>query len=153
MEFNYMFLLQTFGAFVVSMMIGFAWYSEAFFGPLWWKHNFPGILFGNCEAIKNRTDALTLPPFSTTVLTCACQCAILAFTINTILPMFAAHSPASAGLGFPLTFSAIVAATCACTSFPHYAYPRKPFVLYLIGTGHDTIQIFVSVFVIYFLCK
>ena len=142
------FAIQTLGATAVSMMVGYTWYSETLFGRLWWTHQFPGIAYGDMVSIK-KSKALTLPPFASTIVTTICQNAILAFTIGVILPLFAAHSPGCTGLRFPLTFGAIVSGMCACVSFPHYAYARKPVVLYLIGTGHNTLQIYCAIFVIY----
>ena len=144
-------MLQTFGATATCMAVGFTWYSEAFFGKIWRSHVFPGVAYGNCAGIKNKTNALVLPPFSTTIMGTICQNAILTFTINTLLPVFLASDPKCVGLCFPLTFAAIAAGVCACVSYPHYAYPRRPFITFLIGTGHDTVQLFAAVFLIYFL--
>lgn len=142
-EFLQGFAVQVLGATIVSNVIGYMWYSKSLFGELWWSHTFPGVVFGNCAAIKPKTNSVVLPPYASTFVSIICASVILTTAFNAIMPI------SSAGLQFPFFFAAAAAGVNACVSLPHYAYPRKPLVLYMIGTGHNTLQIFASVFLIY----
>ena len=140
-------LLQGSAASFASMLIGFIWYSESLFARIWWRHTFPGVRFGDTSSFKSNQNI----PLYTTLVSVIIQSAILTFTINTVLPLFSAHSPDCAGIKFPAILSLISAGIIACASFPHYIYSRKSFTLYLICSGHDAFQITAGIFAVYLL--
>ena len=144
------FLIQCACAVFVNLFIGFTWYSEVAFGRVWWAYTFPGIAFGDMKSIK-KSGTLNIMPLHLTFVTVIIQSMILTFSINTLLPMFAEHSSVCTGLRFPVIFGAIVAGVLACASIPHYVFAMKPLGLLLICIGHDTAQLFASVFAIYML--
>ena len=144
------FILQTVGASVMSMILGFVWFSEILFGKIWWNYMFPGVAFRNNEGI-NRGKAnrfFTVDPYLTSLLCCLCQSALLSIAINTMLSWVGS---VGSDLSFPMLCSSVIAIISECATFPHYAHAKQPFMAYLICAGHSVSQIFLSVFLIYFL--
>lgn len=132
-------LLQGSVATVLVMMIGYTWFSEAFFMRPWWMHTFPRHKFGDTSITSNDTG------FYLTLMSSAIQSAILTFLINTIRPLV----PDLTGIMFPVVFSLVLAGIILCTSVPHYVYGRKSFTLLLICCSYDVIQVTASSFVIF----
>ena len=136
-------LLQVLAGTFASMAVGFVWFSPGVFGRLWWKYQFPGKKFG--ETMSG------MSPIYTTFVAMMVQNSLLVVVINSVMEYSRHVSHPFPSLIFPAALGGIVSAFVACASYPHYAYSMKPFALYCICAGFDTVQLYSCVFLIYLL--
>ena len=136
-------LLQVLVSSFACMAVGYVWFSPGVFGRLWWQYQFPGKKFGQ--------DVHGLSPICTTFVGMLIQNSLLVLIINSIMEYSRHVSHPFPSLIYPVALGGILSALIACASYPHYAYGMKPFALYCICTAFDTIQVYSSVFAIYFL--
>lgn len=140
MEFQLL-LLQGFVATVISIIIGFIWYSESAFGRSWWKLTFPGVPFGDKCAFK---DTSSLPWLSLAAM--ITYSAFLTVALNVLYPFVKSN-----GTMIPLSFSLFVSGLMAAVNYNHCVFSNKPFALFLINSGFDVIQVAACCYAIYFL--
>lgn len=132
---------------IASMMVGVLWYSEMVFGKLWWRYQFPGTVFGDTSKMRKPSHCIMLTMMATLL-----QNGVLVLFMNTLLPLFASYSSdAVVGVKFPALLTATVAWLCASSSFCHYLYGNKPLELFLICSGHNTVQLAAGIFTVYML--
>jgi hypothetical protein len=137
-------LLQVVAGAAVCNVSGFLWYSELFFGRIWWRHTFPGLAFGDSRQFKSAGNT----PYYITFIACVIQSSLLTYAINTIIP----HVPIGySGIRFPLLMGLFLAAVISLTRVPHFVYSMKSLPLLLISCGYDVVQVMGSVFAIYYL--
>ena len=136
-------LLQVLVSSFACMAVGYVWFSPGVFGQLWWKYQFPGKKFGQCEG--------SLSPIYTTFVAMLVQNSLLVVVIDSIMEYSRQVSYPFPDLVYPVALAGILSALVACASYPHYAYSLKPFALFCICAGFDTVQLYSSAFVIYFL--
>ena len=138
-------VLQVTLATVVCFGVGWLWFSPLLFGPTWWKYQFPGRTFGDCE--NSSKFPLSMAAFALVIQNC-----VLTFTINTLLaslkPTVMQDFPP---LGFPILCATVVATASACVSLPHYLFANQPLPLFMINSAYDTAVYFTSIMVIYML--